>query len=270
MEHIIVHYGQVVQKENRKVKMKFISIVFLLCVMLFAETHKVYYYTTDKNIDNFKTLKVNFDRYLAKYGAYEFQAFTDKEMFETFLKDENTIVMLSSLHYKQIAKKHKLNAVFVAQNKKSVTDTNVIIGKKNAPLQGTLSTAFSEKYTKKLLRKTFGISHLTLLKVPKEIDALMSVGYGMSQFASVSKGSFKLLQKTNRTLTKDMRIYSESDPNYRMLVAVNKENVKDQDFIRIFTNMNKSKNGKSVLKILGIDNIVKLNHTHLRELRSVR
>ena len=250
--------------------MKFISIFFLFCAMLFAEPHKVYYYTTDKNIDNFKTLKVHFDRYLAGYGEYEFQAFSDKAMFEYFLKDRDTIVMLSSLHYKQISKKHKLNAICVAQNKKSITDTNVIIGKKSAALQGTLSTAFSKKYTKKLLQKTFGLNHLTLLKVPKDIDALMSVGYGMSQFASVSKESFKLLQKSNSTLTKDMRIYSESDPNYRMLVAVNKENSKDENFIRIFTNMNKSKNGKSILKLLGIDNIVKLDYNHLRDLRRVR
>ncbi len=250
--------------------MKVISIFFLLCVMLFAELHKVYYYTADKNIDNFKTLKVQFDRYLLKYGAYEFQAFTDKEMFEVFLEESDSIVMLSSLHYKQIAKKHNLNAVFVAQNKKSITDTNVIIGKKNAPLEGTVSTSFSKIYTKKLLRKTFAISHLTLLKVPKEIDALMSVGYGMSQFAAVSKDSFIFLQKNNSSLTKNMLIYSESDSNYRMLVAVNNESVQDKDFIRIFTNMNKSKNGKSILKLLGIDNFIKLNNTHLRELRSVK
>ena len=224
--------------------MRVITIFFLLCVILFADTHKVYYYTTDKNIDNFKTLKVKFDHYLSKYGTYEFQAFTDKEMFEIFLEDKDTIVMLSSLHYKQIEKKHNLNAVFVAQNKNSITDTNVIIGKESTALQGTVSTAFSKKYTKKLLRKTFGISHLTWLKVPKSIDALMSVGYGMSQFAAVSKGRFELLQKTNSSLTKDMRIYSESDPHYRMLVAVNNEGVKDKDFINIFTNMHNSKNGK--------------------------
>ena len=250
--------------------MKIISIVLFLCVTLFADSHKIYYYTTDKNIENFKTLKVQFDRYLTQYGEYEFQAFADKKMFETFLKEKDTIVMLSSLHYRLIAKKHDLNAVFVAQNKKSITDRNVIIGKENTPLYGTVTTAFSERYTNKLLRNTFGLHQLRLLKVPKEIDALMSVGYGMSQFASVSKGSFKLLQKTNSSLTKDMRIYSESDPNYRMLVAVNKESIEDQDFIRIFTNMNKSKNGQSILKILGIDNIVKLNKTHRRELRSIQ
>ena len=250
--------------------MKIISIIFLFCVTLFAEPNKVYYYTIEKNIENFKTLKVNFDRYLEKYGAYEFQAFTDKEMFETFLKDKDTIVMLSSLHYRQIEKKHNLNAICVAENKKSITDTNVIVGKKNTPLNGMVTTAFSKKYTRKLLRQTFGLHHLNVLKVPKEIDALMAVGYGMSQFASVSKSSFELLQKTNSSLTKNMRIYSESDPTYRMLIAVNKENVKNKDFIRIFTKMNQSKNGKSILKILGIDSFVQLNSTHLRELRSLR
>lgn len=250
--------------------MKFLSILFLLCVTLFGGPHKVYYYTTETNIENFKTLKVEFDRYLKQYGRYEFQAFSDKSMFETFLKQSDSIVMLSSLHYKQIAKKHNLDAVCVAQNRRSIKDTNVIIGKANTPLHGTVTTAFSTKYTKNLLRHTFGRHHLQLLKVPKEIDALMSVGYGMSQFASVSKGSFKLLKKTNRRLTKDMRIYSESDPNYRMLVAVNAKNANNKDFIRIFTDMNKNKNGKSVLKLLGIDSIVKLNQSHLRDLRSVQ
>jgi len=250
--------------------MKFISIIFLLCVALFAEPQKIYYYTTDKNINNFKTLKVQFDRYLSKYGAYEFQAFTDKKMFEIFVKESDCIVMLSSLHYNQIAKENDFNAVFVAQNKKTITDTNVNIGKANTPLNGTVTTAFSEKYTHKLLRRTFGLHHFRLLKVPKEIDALMSLGYGISQFASVSKDSFRLLQKTNSSLTRNMRVYSESDPNYRMLVAVNNENVNDKEFIRIFTNMNKNKNGKKVLKLLGIDNIVKLDSKHLRLLRSVQ
>jgi len=250
--------------------MKFITIFFMLCIMLFADTHKIYYYMTDKNIDNFKTLKVKFDSYLSRFGDYEFQAFTNKDLFETYLKNSHNIVMLTSLHYKQISSDYELDAVFVAQNKKSITDTNVIVGKNHTQLVGTITTAFSDRYTKKLLRKTFGLYSLHILKVPKEIDALMSVGYGMSQFASVSKSSFRLLQKTNNNLTKNMRIYSESDPNYRMLVAVDKKSVQDKNFIRIFTNMNKSKNGRDILKLLGIDKMVKLNKRHLQELRSIR
>ena len=250
--------------------MKLISIVVLLCSLLFAEPHKVYYYTTEKNIDNFKTLKVNFDRYLSQFGEYEFQAFSDKEMFETFVNETNCIVLLSSIHYKQIAYAKHLSAVFVAQNKKSIMDTNVIIGKKGTLLSGVVTTTFSKRYTNKLLQRTFGVNHLRQLKVPKEIDALMSVGYGMSQFATVSKSSFNLLQKTNKPLTHNMRVYSESDPKYRMLVAVNKRFVKDKNFIKIFSDMSKSSKGQRVLKLLKIDNIVKLNKVHLSDLRSIR
>lgn len=250
--------------------MKFISIFFLLCVMLFAEPHKVYYYTTEKNIDSFKTLKVAFDRYLSQYGEYEFQAFSDEKQFESFIRDSNSIVMLSSLHYKQISKENQLRAVLVAQKKKSIMDTNVIVGRKDSPLSGTITTAFSEKYTKKLLQRTLGIKNLTQLKVPKEIDALMSVGYGMSQFASVSKSSFQLLQKTNKSLTGNMYIYSESDPKYRMLVAVHKAHGLDSNIIKVFSNMRKSTKGKHVLKLLEIDNLVKLNKTHLSDLRRIR
>ena len=243
--------------------MKILSIVLLFFGLLFAEPHKVYYYASDKNIENFKTFKIAFDRYLAQYGDYQFQAFSEKEVFEDFLEDGEAILMLSSIHYQQLKVRYHLAPISVAQNKKSITDTNIIVGKKGLSLEGTVSTAFSEKYTNNLLRKTLGNHHLSLLKVPKEIDALMSVGYGMSQFASVSKKSYYHLIKTNKNLTKDMRIYRESDPNYRMLVAVNKSYKNNQNLIRIFTNMKKTKRGRVLLKRLGIDNIVRLSRRDL-------
>lgn len=250
--------------------MKIISIVFILSVILFAEPSKIYYYTSGKNIEDFKSLKIKFDKYLSQYGEYEFQPFSNKEVFEDFLEEGNALVMLSSLHYVQIAKSKELNAICVAQNKKNIRDTNIVVGHKNATLGGTITTAFSRKYTKKLLRQTIGSSNLNILKVPKEIDALMSVGYGMSQFAAVSKRSLLLLQKTNKVLMKNMHIYSESDPTYKMLVAMNKNDNKKNTYIRIFSMMQKSKKGREVLKLLNIDNIVRLNAQNLRELRSLR
>ena len=108
------------------------------------------------------------------------------------------------------------------------------------------------------------------MKVPKEIDALMSVGYGMSQFASVSKKSYFNLMKTNPSLTKNMRIYSESDPNYRMLVAVTKAYKNDPKIAKIFTQMKQNKKGRVILKRLGIDNIVRLSKRNLRSLGGSR
>lgn len=250
--------------------LKFISIFFLLSVMLFATTQKVYFYTSTNTINDFKTLKVKFDRHLTRYGDYEFQAFSDKKSFESFLKNKNDIVLLSSSHYRQIAKKYELDALLVVKNKKSIQSRKVIVGRRNIPLGGIVATALSKKYTNKLLTNVFGKRHFTVLKTPKDIDALMAVGFGMSQFASVSKESFKLLQKTNPTLVKDMRIYSESDPDFKMLIAVNSTVDDKQKVVKMFSHMKQSKEGRSILKILDIDDIVQLNKTQLRTLRSIK
>ena len=238
--------------------------------MLFAEPQKVYFYTSNHVIDDFKAFKITFDRYLSQYGNYEFQAFSDKKFFEGFLKKENDIVLLSSIHFRQISKDYHLKALLVAKSKKSVTSTNVIVGKRNIPLRGTITTALSSKYTNKLVQNIFGKIHFTILEVPKDMDALLSVGYGMSQFASVSKKSFELLQKTNTYLTRDMRIYNESDPDFKMLVAVNSKLDEDKKVIQMFNQMKQSRDGRRILKMLGIDNIVVLNRRQLSALRRVR
>jgi len=235
--------------------------------MLFAEPQKVYFYTSNHTIDDFKTFKIIFDRYLSQYGDYEFQAFSDKKSFESFMKNKSDIVLLSSFHYRQLSMKHHLHALLVAKSKKSIKSTNVIVGKVNNPLHGTITTAFSRKYTNKLVQSVFGKRHFTILQVPKEMDALLSVGYGMSQFASVSKKSFELLQKTNTYLTKDMRIYSESDTDFKMLVAVNSKLGSDKKVVKMFSHMKQSKDGRDILKMLGIDSIVALNSKQIRALR---
>ncbi len=250
--------------------MKIIRIFFLLCVMLFAEPQKVYFYTSTNVINDFKTFKILFDRYLAQYGDYEFQAFSDKKSFEYFLKYKHEIVLLSSSHYRQLSKKYHLDALLVAKNKKSVTSTNVIVGKRNSSLNGTITTAFSKKYTNKLVLSIFGRQHFSVLKVPKDMDALLSVGYGMSQFAAVSKESFEFLKKTNQFLTKEMRIYRESDPDFKMLVTVNPTLNEKKKVVKMFRQMRKSKDGQRILKMLDIDNIVALDRRQLRTLRSLR
>ena len=58
----------------------FLLVLFFICT-IFADTQKVYFYTSENNIDNFKSLKVNFDNYLQEFGDYEFQAFSDKKNF---------------------------------------------------------------------------------------------------------------------------------------------------------------------------------------------
>lgn len=248
--------------------MKITFLILLFFNLLFAETQKIYLYTTEINTNNFKSLKVSFDAYLSGYGDYEFQPFNDKKTFEKYLKDKNSIVILSSWHYRQIAKEYNLQAMLVAQKKGSVRDTKILVGQKNTPLSGVVTSAYDKEYTNDLLASLTNhqSTKLSVLIVPKEIDALMSVGFGMSKFALVSKDSFIFLKNINPFLSKSLKIYGESLPKYRMLLACNKIDAKKNKLISIFENMGLTQRGKNILNMIGVDEFVVLNADDLKNL----
>jgi hypothetical protein len=220
-------------------------------------------YTPEININNFKSLKISFDAYLSAYGDYELQPFSDKETFEKYLNKKNTIVILSSWHYREIAKKYNLEAMLVAQKRGAITDRKILVGEKNALLKGVVTSAYDKEYTNVLLGDIVNnkSKELTVLRVPKEIDALMSVGFGMSKFALVSKESFILLQNINPILARDLKIYYESEPEYRMLLAC--DNRDNNKVVSIFQKMGLNNNGKNLLNTIGIDKLVVFNPVNL-------
>ncbi|HEX5330198.1 hypothetical protein [Sulfuricurvum sp.] len=249
--------------------MRFFSLIFLVVMTLCADNVKVYLYTPEINVNNFKSLKMNFDSYLSIYGNYELQPFSDKETFEKYLKKRNSIAILSSWHYHEIAKKYNLEAMLVAKKRGSITDRKILVGQKNSVLKGIVTSAYDKEYTGELLSTITknNSKELSVLKVPKEIDALMSVGFGMSKFALVSKDSFSLLQTINPVLAKDLKIYYESEPEYRMLLVCNEIDKEDSKLISVFKNMELSDSGKSILNSIGIDKLVVFNVENTGDLK---
>ena len=263
-------------------KIKSLLLIFLFVNVVVADTLKVYFYTTEAHINNFKSLKVGFDEYLEKHGDYEFQPFNDKKTFEKYLKDKNSIVVLSSWHYKKISKEFDLTAKLVAQKKATRLDTKILVGNiedekvlvglKNLPLRGVVTSAYDDEYTKELL-STLTKKHsdnLSVLIVPKEMDALMSVGFGMSKFALVSRDSLNLLKNINPFLSKRLKVYKESKPTYRILIACNKIDKDKQKLISVFRKMDLNNNGKNILKMIGIDKLVVLNSNDLENLGGLK
>jgi len=249
--------------------MKIIIYILLLSTLLFSnETRMVYFYATDTNINNFKSLKISFDNYLHKMGDYEFQPFDKKETFEKNLTPQNMLVILSSWHYIQIANQYNLNAVLVASKDNNIKDTKILVGQKNMPINGVVTSAYDKDYTSKLLHQ-FN-TDLSVLIVPKELDALMSVGFGMSNFALVSKDSFNLLKEVNPTLANNLTIYNESKPTYRMMLAYHGEISKNKKLIDIFENMGLKDDGKEVLNQIGIDKFILFPSQDLEQIRRAR
>jgi len=241
--------------------MKFILFIMLYINITFANDTKIYFYSTDININNFKSLKISFDRYIQDYGKYQFQPFSNKNTFEEQLKYDDSVFILSSWHYKKISKKYNLEALLVAQKKGTITDTKILVGKKKSSVKGLVTSAYDISYTKELLSKLTKnkIDNLPILIVPKEIDALMSVSFGMSDFALVSKDSLSFLQSVNPSLTKDFQIFSESEPKFRMVLANNKIKKNKQEIVTMFNDMSKKPKGQNILEMMGIQKLVILS-----------
>lgn len=248
------------------IKIKYFILLYLFIVNAYCETQKVYFYTLDNSISNYKMLKVNFEEYLSKFGNFEFQAFSDKKSFEEKLKKENAIAVLSSWHYDNISKYYNLEAKLVATKEKNIYTSKVLVGFDSKVSNGIIASCYDEEYTKKVLNNSIN-ENLSLIKVPKEIDALMSVSFNISSFAIVSKDSFELFSKINKTLAKNMIVIEEFNPTYKMLIA---SKSKQNSFANIFKNMYNSTDGKKILDLLNIDGFVPLEKQHFKKLGGLK
>jgi len=53
-----------------------------------ADKTMIYFYSSETNINNFKSLKMAFDQYLSKFGPYEFQPFRGRKAFEKHIEGQ--------------------------------------------------------------------------------------------------------------------------------------------------------------------------------------
>lgn len=230
--------------------MKYLLLFFLVFGSLFAQNN-ICFYSNESYIKNFKTLKIDFYKYINGDENYEFQPFDNINMFEEFISKNNSVVILSSSHYNQIKNKYHLTPLLVAIKNSTMFDTKVLVGKKDKELKGIITTALRKDIATNSLNNIVQTKNFDILSVSKEIDALMSVGFGMSDFAYVSKDSFELLKKVNGYLADLLTIYKESDAYFRMVVATNSQN--QEEIIKLFKDMKDNENGQNILNTFGIE-----------------
>jgi ABC-type amino acid transport substrate-binding protein len=146
-----------------------------------------------------------------------------------------------------------------ATYKKILTAKNNIINIDS--LKGkVVASSGSEDYTKKILMQMHGeenkdiVGSMKILTVPKDIDALMAVGYGMADSALTTERSLTKLAAINpkqygflMSLSKSEEILlpiiaapAQSDEKIRLLIAIIEE-------------MGTALDGKRKLKMLGVD-----------------
>ena len=224
----------------------------------------IYFYSSETNINKFKSLKMEFDSYLAKFGDYEFQPFSDRKTFEEHVRDKKqSLLLLSSWHYTLIHKEYSLKPVLVGvKNDQKYQKRILVTSDSSADIAsiktGQIASASSVQHTISTLREIFkgddAVEDLRILTVPKDIDALMSVGFGMAKSALTTESSLENLEMLNPPLYKKMRVLGESEESLLLVVAV-PENFAEsaEGIVNILHDMSTNPDGEKRIKMLGLD-----------------
>ena len=240
---------------------------------------KIYFYSSETNINNFKSLKMEFDRYLSKFGPYEFQPFSARDVFEKHVKGKkNGLLLLSSWHYRHIRVKYALTpALTGVRNGKKYHRKILVADEKYTDIEGAktgfIASASSLQYTisvlKMMLREKYADRPFQVLTVPKDIDALMSVGFGMAKLAFASEHAFDELKGVNPRLSSKMKVLAEGEETFRLILALPQGFAgNSKKIIDIIKNMPMDSDGKRRIRMLGLDGWQALDSSDRSKLES--
>ncbi len=231
---------------------------------------KICFYSSETSINNFKSLKMAFDDYLAKFGAWELQPFSDKKTFEEYIRGkERGLLLLSSWHYFKINRNYSLKPLLVGVRNGKNRQKRLLVVKRDpaapAPVKiGPVASASSVQHTRSVLKEMLeneaAPDSLRILTVPKDIDALMSVGFGMSQSALTMAGSLEKLKTLNPSLFRKLDVVAEGGETMLLILAA-PENFEKQaaKMMEIMLNAPANPDGKKIIKMLGLDGWEKMD-----------
>lgn len=242
------------------------------------DSDTLYFYNSEANINNYASLKIAFDTYLSKLGAFRFQPFSNKDIFEkTLLEKQDGGFLLSSWHYRILQKKVSLTPVLVGVSHGKSTQRKVLSAKKQISevellKGGKIASAANEAYTRTLLSQILGekseeiLAQVKLILVPKEIDALMAVGFGMADAALTTEDSLEDLSRINQKQYSMLNRLGASEKEFLTLAVVPKKTTTNTALLEILEGMGQAPEGESRLRMLGLDGWRKLTQSELKEL----
>lgn len=246
------------------------------------ERRIVCFYNPAANVESFAALKISFDAYLAQMGPYEWQPFNDYQTLAAFLlKNPSSIVILPSWFYAPLNQRIVLTPFLVGINKKGNSSQQIVlVGKQMVSHPDILrdkliAVAGSEAFAHQLLAKIFPsqppdwFAALRILAVPKDIDALMAVGFGMAQFALASEEVLVGLSSINPNLAKALVASKQSHEVLLPIVATAQAASKDNAaLVAVIENMGQTPQGQQKLRMMGISGWKRWEPAEAKQLKS--
>lgn len=268
------------QQQQRTIIMILYVMIILLCPAKWAIANTLFFYNPESNINDFRSIKSLFDTYLQAQGKHTFQPFDKEEHFENFLDQNNTdIFLLSSWHYQNLVTQghSNLKPLLVGTVDGEFTYTQVLSTKKDinsiTELSGKrIASAAHQEYSLTILKSMNEPNNIEvafeILTVPKDIDALMSVLFGIAQGALTARNSLTTLASINPKKAQLLHPQLESQAiMLPMIVAyLPMTQPTTRELLEAIENMSDSPAGKEILGLLGLNGWKKLTETDRQQL----
>lgn len=231
----------------------------------------LFFYNPEANIDNYIALKNKLTSYLNRNGHYFFEPFTKFDaLTDKINKNKSGTFLISSWHYQLLKRTQPIQPMLVAHIQGKTTHHKLLTVKTNISnpeqLKGKrIASSAKEEFARDLLRdmlpgepKKAIVDSLKILPVPKDLDALMSLTFGMADAALTAEESLKSLATINPTQYGSLKILvTSSDFPLPMVTILNDAGIaptKDQEqLFSLLIAMEKSPEGLALLKTIGID-----------------
>ena len=229
---------------------------------------KIYFYNPEINADRNVVLKSAWDSYLLEMGHYELQPVDNGESFTQLIQQEqDTAFIMSEWLFSSLSSvpdldKKNLELTFIGMKNGSDTYRKVLVAHKSAlNLENvTIASSGSKERALKLLSSIYPelspdkLGNLKILLVPKDIDALMAVGYGLAEMALTTEVSLSKIADLNENLHKDMLVLRKSEPFKRSVLIFKSNNFElKAALFKTLNNMGQNRNGKQAMSLLGLD-----------------
>ncbi|TAN47003.1 MAG: hypothetical protein EPN21_18885 [Methylococcaceae bacterium] len=226
----------------------------------------LYFYNSETNINNFVSLKITFDTYLSQFGDYYFQPFSDQSNFESFVaENDKGVMLLSSWHYSMLKDQASLVPALIGVSNNKTTQRKILSTQHDIEsindLKGKkIATASNISYSENLLREMVGsanedvVSSVKFVLVPKDIDALMAVGFGIASAALTSEKSLENFKDINEKQYSQLRQLGISKEILLTLAVVHqKADAGAAKLLATLMKMSTNPDGKLKLRMLGLD-----------------
>jgi len=227
----------------------------------------VYHYNPESHNDRNLVLKNTFDRYFRTQLDMQLQPVEDRKTFQQLVEQsKGAIFIMSDWHYRQLASTNR-SLVPYLRGLEHGKDTfrKLLIGKSQSLNQTgniriTLAVSGPQDYVDTLLAKMqyssgqITVSNARYLTVPKDIDALMAVSFGLADAALASEISFEKLATLNQDAYRNLHVLGRSTPQKSLVVVVNRDNLIGlEPALNAIAAMTQNPQGKLGLNLLGLD-----------------